>query len=416
MATSKRNTKPATDPVEQWLSNARLDAVIRAKYMASGINALIPIPAPGLGTFAVTPRWHMLYDPELHKVWSFSEAATVMLHELGHLLREHSRRCIDGGLDPELWNRAGDAEINDDLPGNKFPTKTSAGKVSKPIMPADFKMPNGQTAEVYYAAALKQAQSSSSGSGSDSDAAQPRCRCGSGAGGTALPEEKLADAVEGRSEAEGKRLQKRVAEAIQQQASQKPGSVPGDWLVWAGGALAPPRIPWQAKLAKLCRNAVTYKAGFGAQTYAKMNRRQHAVGDGFRLAAPLSPVPRVMVGFDTSGSMGSVIEKGMAEVQGIMRAVGASVDFVALDTEIQGRARVSNVKECKKLLGGGGGTDFRPLFEAADGRNKPDVLVFVTDGYGPAPEVPPRGVNVIWLLVPGGQCPVTWGTEVRMEE
>jgi predicted metal-dependent peptidase len=65
---------------------------------------------------------------------------------------------------------------------------------------------------------------------------------------------------------------------------------------------------------------------------------------------------------------------------------------------------------------GRGGTDLKPPLEAAFLRRlRPDIVIYLTDGYGPAPDRPPR-VPVIWCLTPGGQRPASWGRQVRMEK
>jgi len=42
-----------------------------------------------------------------------------------------------------------------------------------------------------------------------------------------------------------------------------------------------------------------------------------------------------------------------------------------------------------------------------------DLVVFCTDGLGPAPEFRPH-VPVIWALTPEGIRPVPWGEVIRM--
>ena len=65
---------------------------------------------------------------------------------------------------------------------------------------------------------------------------------------------------------------------------------------------------------------------------------------------------------------------------------------------------------------GGGGTDFRPVFEYIDEHQEinPDLLIFFTDGYGAYPERAPA-YPVLWLLTADGQCSVDWGTQVRFK-
>ena len=63
---------------------------------------------------------------------------------------------------------------------------------------------------------------------------------------------------------------------------------------------------------------------------------------------------------------------------------------------------------------GRGGTDLRPPFEAdVLDTVKPDVVVYFTDGYGPAPTQAPR-VSVVWCLTREGNRPAPWGRVVWM--
>jgi predicted metal-dependent peptidase len=130
-------------------------------------------------------------------------------------------------------------------------------------------------------------------------------------------------------------------------------------------------------------------------------------------------VPRVALVVDTSGSMGSrEIEDALTEARGILEAVGAEVTFVACDADVHELRPVSTVRDAMRLLKGGGGTDFRPAFEALSAvKPRPEVVIFATDGYGPAPHVQPPGMNTIWLLVGGNKNPpAQWGECVVIKD
>jgi predicted metal-dependent peptidase len=69
---------------------------------------------------------------------------------------------------------------------------------------------------------------------------------------------------------------------------------------------------------------------------------------------------------------------------------------------------------------GGGGTDFRPFFEASAG-GEPSrfgherLAVYLTDGHGVFPKRPPRR-PVLWVVTPGGvvDAKFPFGEVVRM--
>ena len=124
----------------------------------------------------------------------------------------------------------------------------------------------------------------------------------------------------------------------------------------------------------------------------------------------LAVKPVVMAIIDTSDSM----------VVALIEMIGAELKRLASDYQV-------TIVECDaavqasypyrghiKVVHGRGGTDLQPPFEAHILRKiRPDVVVYFTDGDGPAPESPPP-VPVIWCLTPGGSRPVSWGREIRI--
>jgi predicted metal-dependent peptidase len=91
---------------------------------------------------------------------------------------------------------------------------------------------------------------------------------------------------------------------------------------------------------------------------------------------------------------------------------------------VNARIKARTWREVVRHLKGGGGTDFVPVFEAAAHmRPRPEVLVFCTDGMGPAPAEPPYPLRVIWLLVgPYKQRPyayngpITYGEFIEVDD
>ena len=120
--------------------------------------------------------------------------------------------------------------------------------------------------------------------------------------------------------------------------------------------------------------------------------------------------PRVMAVIDTSGSMtGELLERVDSELARLARQ--STVLVVECDAVVH---RVYPYRKPGSFLGRGG-TDFRPPLEAAfQRRHRPDLIIFFTDGLGPAPKTSPR-TPVIWCLTPGGRPPATWGRVIRMD-
>lgn len=451
----------------------------KAPYFRAAILALIPREAPGLGTVGVTDRGVLMVDYDVIETWSIQEVAGALLHEVGHLLRDHPGRC--NGRHPRLFNIAGDLAMNTDvvkIPGVALPQGA--------LFPADFGWDEGLTAEAYYSKVYDRVQEQAEqgnddvtlqdimdpqeenrhadeeadgqgegkgegkgkgqgkgqgkapgkepgkGKGDLSQAGQkPQCGngwCGSGAGRPLPDEPDPGEEGGGRSKAELGRVRKAVAEAIRAEAQKTRGSVPGGWEVWAEEELGAPKVRWQDKLARLTRAAIAWRPGAIDHRYDRPSRRQAGVGFGpGRPILPCfrAPIPRVGVGIDTSGSMsGGELTMAVRETRGILLATGADVEFCACDAAVHELRPVRDHRQVAKLLKGGGGTDFGPIVEAFCARkNPPEVLIIITDGCGPAPAAPPQGVKVIWVLVGkhrsrpyGSAGPISWGDFIEIDE
>ncbi len=122
--------------------------------------------------------------------------------------------------------------------------------------------------------------------------------------------------------------------------------------------------------------------------------------------------PAVMPVIDTSGSMTSdALEAVAGEL--VRLAATHRVTVVECDAAVQ---RVYPFRGRLSVLHGRGGTDLRPPFDQALlAKAKPDVIIYFTDGCGPAPKCPPR-VPVIWCVTPGGRKPADWGREIWLPE
>lgn len=99
------------------------------------------IARPGIGTIAVDDRWRLYLDPELASGFDVAELGRVLVHLVGHLLRDHAGR-VPAPV-PEAWLLAVDAEVNDDLVADGLVPAAA------PDRPWDFGRPAGSMAEAY---------------------------------------------------------------------------------------------------------------------------------------------------------------------------------------------------------------------------------------------------------------------------
>lgn len=429
---------------------ARLRASQLRPYFSVAMAAMQPVPVVGLGTMAVDQYWRCYYDPQTTEDWQ-EKAASVVVHELAHLLRGHHRRAVALGtsIHPKAWAWGTDAEINDSDFGPDMPLP------GNPIVPSVFGAPDGLLAEQYHdmlvanppdewAAGQRSDQggsptgsndgrddgsspssrTSAGGSGGkrqapaagppdpsthpdgetipgrscapqDAPDAHGGCGGGSGVDGQPRPWELPADHKDhpGLTETEAHLIRRQVAQAIKSHVKSRGiGSVPGNWRRWADEILEPAKVPWTQELASTLRGQLS-AAGVQDYSYGRPSRRRVR---GVVLPAMRARRPKVGIVIDTSGSMGDDdVNKARGEVQGICRSHQAEVLVVTVDAAVQTRQRVTNVRQVE--IGGGGGTDMgvglAELEKAAC-----DVIVVLTDGYTPWPSKPTAARTIVCLL------------------
>ena len=200
-----------------------------------------------------------------------------------------------------------------------------------------------------------------------------------------------------------RRWQTRFAMAAQQ--ARHAGRLGASWQRVLSVALQPP-LPWRALLARFVSSCAHED-----YTFQRPPRRESQM----ILPRLTSDVIELHAVLDTSGSIGD------AELD----AFGAEID--ALKGQV--RARVS-VHACDCALApdgpwvfepwqpivlpdrlpGGGGTDFRPVFEwLQENVVRPDLVLYFTDAQGEFPNCAPP-YPVAWLVK--GNAPVPWGERI----
>src|SRR6478752_953475 len=139
-------TPTAAQEAELALWRAR--ALERMPYFAPVLFSLRVLDAPGLGTFAVDSRHRLYVDFDAVAGWSAMENAEALLHECGHLFRDHAARADARNVrdgEHTTWNIAADAMLNLDLVQAGCRTLGQKG-----IVPAKLGLPDGRTTEWYF--------------------------------------------------------------------------------------------------------------------------------------------------------------------------------------------------------------------------------------------------------------------------
>ena len=365
----------ALDPAR--LAAARLFAASRLPYLAAALFAAPVVAAPGAGTIAVDVGWRIHADPDVVAAMEVPELGRLVVHLLAHLLRDHAARARRAGVSTSddgatRWNRAADAEVNDDLVAGAMVPAVA------PEQPGDLGGEAGGLVESYYELVRD----------------GPRhWDCGSGCDGHSRPWDRGEGPVSPR-DADWLRLS--VAAAVQRCHGREPGSVPGGWIRWAE-ALLPSKVDWRRVLSAEVRAALDAVSGLVDYTYRRPSRRA-AVTDPVLLASLFQPVPEVAVVCDTSGSMHEgLLGRALVEVAAILGRAGLrerSVPVLSCDAAVHEVRRVSRASQLQLL--GGGGTDMGAGIAAAAAlRPRPSVIVVLTDGYTPWPDAPPPRTRVV---------------------
>jgi len=228
--------------------------------------------------------------------------------------------------------------------------------------------------------------------------------CGSVADGVHRDYEAEGDKVDkGVDEARGDLIRQHVAVEIKNHVKNR-GTVPAGLERWAK-EFTEPVIDWRKQLAFIIRKTFAQLSGRRDYTYGKPSRRQPAMrerGSGILLPAMYQPAPpKISIVIDTSGSMSDeMLGWALAETKGVLRSLGASARGMKI-ISCDAQATSQNVTRSSQItLQGGGGTDMCVGITAAmkKGREKPDAIIVITDGFTPWPSEPLKGTILIVAL------------------
>src|SRR6187455_816636 len=140
-----RATDRKADGYSRDLQTARLRASYQRAYFAPALFNLIPVKTDLIASMAVDAYWRLYYNESWMATHTVEENAALLIHEVGHLLRDHeARKKAAAARDARLWNTAADCEINDDLAAEGLPLP------GDPPQPGMYGLPTGDTAELYY--------------------------------------------------------------------------------------------------------------------------------------------------------------------------------------------------------------------------------------------------------------------------
>jgi len=171
-----------------------------------------------------------------------------------------------------------------------------------------------------------------------------------------------------------------------------------------------PKINWREILAQF----VTSCYG-GSRQWLPPSRRH--VWQRLYLQSSRDLRLNAVVAVDTSGSTIGDLPRFFAELGGLLNSFGSyDLTVIQCDAEVQKIETFDDMApfpaDYKWKAKGGGGTDFRPVFDFVEEHPElePNLLIYITDGYGDYPESAP-GYPVMWLVAPRGEISVPWGLQ-----
>jgi len=169
------------------------------------------------------------------------------------------------------------------------------------------------------------------------------------------------------------------------------------------------KVDWREMLYR-------YIASYAKSTYSFIPPNMKYLYRGIYLPSLSSDLLRIVIALDTSGSIDkTLLSTFLGEVGSIMQSYpNYEIDLITADAKIQSHRVFLPGESLEYKVSGGGGTDFRPVFEYIDQYiDYPTLLLYFTDGQGTFPQGEP-GYDLLWIMPEIREVPV--GEVLVLEE
>lgn len=372
------------------LNKRQADAFYASLIMKLTVRAdwRFPTAATDGKTLALNPAWFLSLTD--------GERIGIVIHEVLHCGLQH--HCRRGHRNPKLWNIAADLAINSIL---------RAGGYSLPmdgVFPGQQPyegMPEGLSAEQYYARLEQEGQRNDKGDTPDPGG------CGAVIDGDGLD----GPSSEAQMKASAENWQVAMHQALA--TGKKRGTLPAGLERFITDVLEP-KVDWRDVLREFIRSYAR-----NDYTWTRPNRR--FIGQGLYMPGLRSEeLGDIAVAIDTSGSIGQQqLNVFAAELQGILESYDTAVTILWCDAQVHAVEQWSSadgpldLSKSKERLAGGGGTDHAPVFQKLDELDlRPACCVCLTDLYTNFPDAAPP-YPVLWAVI-GGANQAPFGTVVEV--
>lgn len=354
------------------LIRARMQLVLDATFFGSLALRLFLVEDQQTDT-AYTNGVVLGYNPDFIDTLDTEETRGLVVQEVMHLACAHHTRR--DGRDLYKWNEAADYAINGILEdsGFKMPSGSLYGGRYA-----------GKSAEAIYA--LLPGQNNENSGNGQQNHQNP-------GGEKSIAPGEVHDVPGNTTDIKQTEAQWRVNIAQAAQQAKSMGNLPGGVQRMVDEILYP-KMDWQALMRHFLEQAAS-------NDYSWLHPSRRYLSSGLCLPGLYSKEPgRVVIAVDTSGSIDTqALSQFSAEISSLLEAFGVVIDVVYCDRRVQGHQHLER-QDLPLVMQpvGGGGTDFRPVFEWVGKQGiDPCCLVYLTDlECHRFPESMP-GYNVIWV-------------------
>ena len=153
------------------------------------------------------------------------------------------------------------------------------------------------------------------------------------------------------------------------------------------------KIDWREALYR-------YIAAYAKSDFRFLPPNMKYLYRGVALPGLAGELLKIVVAIDTSGSVEKeLLGTFFGELQAIIEQYpNFEIDLITADAKIHEHRTFLPGEKIEYRVTGGGGTDFRPVFEYIDRHiAQPSVLLYFTDGMGRFPEQPPL-YDTLWIM------------------
>ena len=400
---------------KERIDAAKIHILINYPFWSTLLLRLETKPSEKTKKIATNGRT-LFYNPEHIQSLMKSETVAEIVHVLHHLLFLHLSR--KSSRDKKQWDKACDYAINPmikdegfTLPKNHLYDEKFRGLAAEQIYELIRQQENQASGNKSSNGKGGKGKQKSQPSQGDSDGdGNSGSQEGQGEGDqNSSSDETLDDhSMWGSSEDEFDEDEWREAVAQAAITAKQQGKLPGH-LESLVEDLLHPKLDWRSLLRDQVQSSIK-------SNYRMMPPNKKHAWRGIYL--PSLDGMKVVGAFiiDTSGSMSDdEIRDGLSEVRGICEAFDDfELHIIQCDAQVQEHVVITPFDgEIPKKAKGRGGTDFRPPFKFIEDNNiDADInfAVYMTDGYGTFPEVPPE-YTTVWLVTTEAKTP--WGVHIE---